>query len=66
MRSEGLAKVSEKLEMTRHTAEVKRASTNAKMNRQTAIAVQKAEKIRQTGRVPGSNILCCSGCFCGP
>ena len=60
-----MAKMAEKLEMTRRIAEEKRASANAKMNQQAAIAVQKAEKIRQTG-VPGSNILCCSGYFCGP
>jgi len=66
MRSEAMAKMAEKLEMTRRIAEEKRASANAKMNQQAAIAVQKAEKIRQTGRVPGSSILCCSGCFCGP
>jgi hypothetical protein len=66
MRSEAMAKMSEKLEMTRRMAEVKRASANAKMNQQAEIAVQKAEKIRQSGRVPRSNILCCSGCFCEP
>ena len=66
MRSEAMAKMAEKLEMTRRIAEEKRASANAKMNQQAAIAVQKAEKIRQTGGVPGSNILCCSGYFCGP
>ena len=53
-----MAKMAEKLEMTRRIAEEKRASANAKMNQQAAIAVQKAEKIRQTGQVPGSNILC--------
>ncbi|XP_062226767.1 uncharacterized protein LOC133925002 [Phragmites australis] len=66
MRSEAMAKMAEKLEMTRRIAEEKRALANARMNRQAAIAVQKAEKIRQTGRVRGSNILCCSGCFCEP
>ncbi|CAD6262248.1 unnamed protein product [Miscanthus lutarioriparius] len=66
MRSEAMAKMAEKLEMTWRIAEEKRASANAKINQQAAIAVQKAEKIRQTGRVPGSSILCCSGCFCGP
>jgi hypothetical protein len=66
MRSEAMAKMSEKLEMTRRMAEEKRASANAKMNQQAEIAVQKAENIRQSGRVPRSNILCCSGCFCGP
>jgi hypothetical protein len=66
MRSEAMVKMAEKLEMTRRIAEEKRASANAKMNQQAAIAVQKAAKIRQTGRVPGSNILCCRGCFCGP
>lgn len=66
MRSEAMEKMAEKLEMTRRIAEEKRASANAKMNQQAAIAVQKAEKIRQTGRVPGSSILRCGGCFCGP
>ncbi|GJN01728.1 hypothetical protein PR202_ga19014 [Eleusine coracana subsp. coracana] len=66
MRSEAMAKMAEKLEMTRRMAEEKRASANARMNQQAAIAVQKAEKIRQTGRVPGSSILCCSSCFCEP
>jgi hypothetical protein len=61
-----MAKMAEKLEITRRIAEEKRASANAKMNQQAAIAIQKAEKIRQTGRLPGSNILCCSGCFCEP
>lgn len=61
-----MAKMAEKLEMTRRMAEEKRASANARMNRQAAIAVQKAEKIRQTGHVPGSSILCCSRCFCEP
>ncbi|KAJ1272833.1 hypothetical protein BS78_06G232400 [Paspalum vaginatum] len=65
MRSEAMAKMAEKLEMTRRMADEKRASANAKMNQQAAIAVQKAEKIRQTGGVPGSSILCC-GCFCEP
>ncbi|KAF2935905.1 hypothetical protein DAI22_04g265100 [Oryza sativa Japonica Group] len=64
LRSEAMAKMAEKLEMTRRLAEEKRASANARMNQQAAKAVHKAELIRQTGRVPGSCILCCSGCFC--
>ncbi|KQJ84656.1 uncharacterized protein LOC100822499 [Brachypodium distachyon] len=63
MRSEAMAKMAEKLEMARRLAEEKRASANAKMNKQAARAVQKADQIRQTGRMPGSHILCCS-CFC--
>ncbi|XP_062186254.1 uncharacterized protein LOC133889793 [Phragmites australis] len=66
MRSEAMAKMAEKLEMTRHLAEEKRASANARMNQQATIAVQKAEKIRRTGRIPGSNIICCCSCFCEP
>ncbi|XP_052153408.1 uncharacterized protein LOC127771527 isoform X2 [Oryza glaberrima] len=64
LRSKAMAKMAEKLEMTRRLAEEKRASANARMNQQAAKAVHKAELIRQTGRVPGSCILCCSGCFC--
>ncbi|KAL5214901.1 hypothetical protein ABZP36_004053 [Zizania latifolia] len=64
LRTEAMAKMAEKLELTRRLAEKKRASANARMNQQAAKAVQKAEQIRQTGRVSGSCILCCSGCFC--
>ncbi|KAL5216908.1 hypothetical protein ABZP36_008309 [Zizania latifolia] len=64
MRTEAMAKMDEKLELTRSLAEEKRASANARMNQQAAKSVQKAEQIRQIGRVPGSCILCCSGCFC--
>jgi hypothetical protein len=35
------------------------------MNKQAARAVQKADQIRETGRIPRSHILCC-GCFCEP
>ena len=63
IRSEAMAKMAEKLEVTRRVAEEKQASANARMNKQAAIAAQKAEKIRQTGHVPRSSILCCSGCF---
>jgi HEPN domain-containing protein len=60
-----MAKMAEKLEMARRLAEEKRASANAKMNKQAARAVQKADQIRDTGRIPRSHILCC-GCFCEP
>ncbi|KAI5011051.1 hypothetical protein ZWY2020_013188 [Hordeum vulgare] len=65
MRSEAMARMAERLELARRVAEEKRASANAKMNKQAARAVQKADLIRQTGRIPGSRILCC-GCFCEP
>lgn len=65
MRSDAMAKMAEKLEMARRLAEEKRASANAKMNKQAARAVQKADQIRETGRIPRSHILCC-GCFCEP
>ncbi|CAM0902869.1 unnamed protein product [Alopecurus aequalis] len=63
MRSEAMAKMAEKLETARRLAEEKRSSANAKMNKQAARAVQKADQIRETGRIPRSHILCC-GCFC--
>lgn len=63
MRSEAMAKMAEKLELARRLAEEKRASANAKMSKQAARAVQKADQIRETGRIPRSHILCC-GCFC--
>ncbi|KAJ3698579.1 hypothetical protein LUZ61_002284 [Rhynchospora tenuis] len=64
MRAEAVEKMSEKLEITRQTAEEKRAAAEAHMKKQAARAAQKAQLIRQTGRVPSSHgLLCCSGFF---
>lgn len=64
MRAEAVERMSEKLEITRQTAQEKRAAAEARMNKQAARAAHKAQLIRQTGRVPSSHgLLCCSGFF---
>jgi Remorin, C-terminal region len=64
MRTEAVEKMSEKIQITRQTAEEKRAAAEACMNKQAARAAHKAQIIRQTGRVPASHgLLCCSGFF---
>ncbi|KAJ3693575.1 hypothetical protein LUZ60_009055 [Juncus effusus] len=62
MRAKAIEKMSEKLQVTRQTAEEKRATAEALMNKHATKSAQKADQIRQTGRIPSSHrILCCNG-----
>ncbi|KAG9439388.1 hypothetical protein H6P81_019553 [Aristolochia fimbriata] len=51
-----------KLASLQQRSEEKRAMAETKRNQQEAKAAQQAEYIRQTGRIPTANIVCCS-CF---
>ncbi|XP_022154297.1 uncharacterized protein LOC111021589 isoform X2 [Momordica charantia] len=61
MRGQAHDRLMNKLAAVRHKAEEKLAAAEAKRNRQAGIAEQKADYIRQTGRIP-SLFSCCYWC----
>ncbi|XP_072955355.1 uncharacterized protein [Typha angustifolia] len=63
MRAEAVEKMAKKLSLTQRLVEEKRAAAQARMNQQAARTAKKVEHIRQTGRIPSTHKLCCSGFF---
>ncbi|XP_077242238.1 remorin family protein [Tasmannia lanceolata] len=62
MKTHAQAKMMNKLAIARQRSEEKRAAAESRRNQQAAKTSQQGEYIRQTGRIPSSNFLCCS-CF---
>ncbi|XP_024017438.1 remorin 4.1 isoform X2 [Morus notabilis] len=59
MRAQAHAKMVKKIAMTRQRSEEKRAAAEARKNRDAERTVAQAEYIRQTGRMPSSQYMCC-------
>ncbi|RDX90063.1 Remorin 4.1 [Mucuna pruriens] len=59
MRAQTHAKMVKKIAMARQRSEEKRAAAEARKNREAERTVAQAEYIRQTGRLPSSNYICC-------
>ncbi|XP_027339764.1 flocculation protein FLO11 [Abrus precatorius] len=59
MRAQTHAKMVKKIAMARQRSEEKRAAAEARKNREAERTAAQAECIRQTGRLPSSNFICC-------
>ncbi|XP_061338497.1 uncharacterized protein LOC133285294 isoform X2 [Gastrolobium bilobum] len=59
MRAQTHAKMVKKIAMARQRSEEKRAAAEARRNQEAEKTVAQAEYIRQTGRMPSSNYICC-------
>lgn len=59
MRAQTHAKMVKKIAMARQRSEEKRAAAEARKNREAERTAAQAEYIRQTGRIPSSNYICC-------
>ncbi|TKY59839.1 Remorin protein [Spatholobus suberectus] len=59
MRAQTHANMVKKIAMARQRSEEKRAAAEARKNREAERTVAQAEYIRQTGRLPSSNYICC-------
>ncbi|KAK7319101.1 hypothetical protein RJT34_03814 [Clitoria ternatea] len=59
MRAQTHAKMVKKIAMARQRSEEKRAEAEARKNREAERTAAQAEYIRQTGRIPSSNYICC-------
>ncbi|KAK7359441.1 hypothetical protein VNO77_01401 [Canavalia gladiata] len=59
MRAQTHAKMVKKIAMARQRSEEKRAAAEARKNREAERTAAQAEYIRQTGRLPSSNFICC-------
>ncbi|KAJ1402018.1 Remorin, C-terminal [Sesbania bispinosa] len=59
MRAQTHAKMVKKIAMARQKSEEKRAAAEARKNREAERTTAQAEYIRQTGRLPSSNYICC-------
>jgi len=59
MRAQTHAKMVKKIAMARQRSEEKRAAAEARKNREAERTVAQTEYIRQTGRLPSSNYICC-------
>ncbi|GMH26070.1 hypothetical protein Nepgr_027913 [Nepenthes gracilis] len=59
MRANAEAKMKKKIEMVRKKSEEKRAAAEARKNCQAEKTAAQAEYIRQTGRIPSSEYMCC-------
>ncbi|KAJ9691086.1 hypothetical protein PVL29_013318 [Vitis rotundifolia] len=59
MRAHAQAKMVKKIAMARQRSEEKRAAAEANRNREAEKASAQAEYIRQTGRIPTSQFVCC-------
>ena len=60
MRAQAQAKAVKKIAMLRQRTEEKLAAAEARKNGEARRTAAKAEYIRQTGRMPSSNYICCS------
>lgn len=59
MRAQAHAKMVKKIAMTRQRSEEKWAAAEARKNQDAERTAARAEYIRQTGRMPSSNYICC-------
>ncbi|RZC12427.1 microtubule-associated protein futsch-like isoform X2 [Glycine soja] len=59
MRAQTHAKMVKKIAMARQRSEEKRAAAEARKNREAERTAAQTEYIRQTGRLPSSNYICC-------
>ncbi|KAJ1392433.1 Remorin, C-terminal [Sesbania bispinosa] len=59
MRAQTHAKMVKKIAMARQKSEEKRAAAETRKNREAERTTAQAEYIRQTGRLPSSNYICC-------
>lgn len=59
MRAQAHAKMVKKIAMTRQRSEEKWAAAEARKNQNAERTAAQAEYIRQTGRMPSSNYICC-------
>ncbi|XP_052179369.1 uncharacterized protein LOC127792809 [Diospyros lotus] len=59
MRAHAQAKMVKKIAMARQRSEEKRTAAEVRKNRQAEKTAAQAEYIRQTGRIPSSNLVCC-------
>lgn len=59
MRAHAQAKMVKKIAMARQRSEEKRAAAEANRNREAEKTSAQAEYIRQTGRIPTSQFVCC-------
>lgn len=59
MRAHAQAKMVKKIAMARQRSEEKRAAAEASRNREAEKTSAQAEYIRQTGRIPTSQFVCC-------
>lgn len=59
MRAQAHAKMVKKIAMTRQRSEEKWAAAEARKNQDAERTAAQAENIRQTGRMPSSNYICC-------
>ncbi|KAI4297285.1 hypothetical protein L6164_037179 [Bauhinia variegata] len=59
MRAQAQAKMVKKIAMARQRSEEKRAAAETRRNREAERTTAQAEYIRQTGRMPSSNFVCC-------
>lgn len=59
MRAQAQAKMVKKVALARQRSEEKRLAAEARKNREAERTAAQAEYIRQTGRMPSSNYICC-------
>ncbi len=59
MRAQALAKMLKKTAMARQISEEKRAAADARKKKDEAKTASQVEYIRQTGKVPSSQYVCC-------
>ncbi|XP_031405505.1 uncharacterized protein LOC116214262 isoform X2 [Punica granatum] len=59
MRAQAQAKMVRKIAMSRQRSEEKRAAAEARRNREAERTAAQAEYIRQTGKLPSSQYICC-------
>lgn len=59
MKARAQAKMVKKIALARQRSEEKRAAAEARRNRDAERTAEQADYIRQTGRMPSSNHICC-------
>lgn len=59
MRAQAQAKMVKKIAMARQKSEEKRAAAEARRNQEAERTAAQAEYIRQTGKLPSSQYICC-------